>query len=59
MLASPWMHTLDRSEPELLNLLRSAEGVGLLRLRAAGGVIEINVRRIMAETLGVPELGDG
>jgi hypothetical protein len=58
LLASPWMEALDRSEPELLNLLRSAEGAGLLRLRAAGGVIEINVRRIMAENLGVLELGD-
>jgi len=59
LLASPWMRTLDRSEAELLNLLRSAEGAGLLRLRAGGGVIEINVRRPMAETLGVPEIGDG
>jgi len=59
LLASPWMRTLDRSEPELLNLLRSAEGAGLLRLRAGGGVIEINVRRPMAEALGVPEIGDG
>ena len=53
------MRTLDRSEPELLNLLRAAEGMGLLRLRAAAGVIEINVRRPMAENLGVPELVDG
>ena len=59
LLKSPWMRTLDRSEPELLNLLRAAEGMGLLRLRAAAGVIEINVRRPMAENLGVPELVDG
>jgi hypothetical protein len=58
LLASRWMRALDRSEPELLNLLRSAEGAGLLRLRAGGGVVEINVRRPMAETLGVPEIGD-
>jgi hypothetical protein len=58
LLTSPWMRTLDRSELELLNLLRSAEGVGLLRLRAGGGVTEINVRRIMGEALGVPELVD-
>jgi hypothetical protein len=59
LLASPWMRTLDRSESELLNLLRAAEGVGLLRMRAGGGVVEINVRRTMAENLGVPELADG
>lgn len=59
LLASPWMRTLDRSDGELLNLLRAAEGMGLLRVRAGGGVIEINVRRIMAENLGVPELADG
>jgi hypothetical protein len=56
LLASPWMRTLGRSEAELLNLLRTADGAGLLRLRAAGGVVEINVRRAMAENLGVPEI---
>jgi hypothetical protein len=59
LLASAWIRTLDRSEPELLNLLRAAEATGLLRMRAGGGVIEINVRRVMAENLGVPELVDG
>ena len=59
LLASPWMLTLDRSESELLNLLRAAEGMGLLRMRAGGGVVEINVRRTMAENFGVPELADG
>jgi hypothetical protein len=59
LLASPWMRTLDRSESELLNLLRAAEGVGLLRMRAGGGVVEISVRRTMAENLGVRELADG
>jgi hypothetical protein len=59
LLASAWMGTLDRSEPELLNLLRGAEAAGLLRMRAGGGVIEINVRRVMADNLGVPELVDG
>jgi hypothetical protein len=59
LLASPWMRMLDRSESEMLNLLRAAEGTGLLRMRAGGGVIEINVRRAMAENLGVPELADG
>jgi hypothetical protein len=28
--ASPWIQALDRSEPEPLNLLRAAEGAGLL-----------------------------
>ena len=58
LLASNWMRVLDRSEPELLNLLRAAEGVGLVRVRAAGGVVEINVRRTMAENLGAPEIVD-
>ncbi len=59
LLASPWMRTLDRSDTELLHLLRAAEGMGLLRVRAGGGVIEINVCRPMADNLGVPELADG
>jgi hypothetical protein len=58
LLASPWMSALDRSDAELLNLLRSGEAAGLLRLRAGGGVIEINVRRPMAEMLGVPGIAN-
>jgi len=59
LLASPWMRTLDRSEIEMMALLRQAEGSGLLRVRSAGDVVEIRIREAMASTLGVPELGNG
>ena len=40
------------------DLLRGAEAHGLLRLRAGGDVIEIEVSRHMAAALGIPELAD-
>jgi hypothetical protein len=43
----------------LLNLLRAADGLGLVRLRVGGGVIDLNVVRPMADTLGVPDLVNG
>lgn len=58
LLRSPWMLALDRSEAELLSLLRRAEATGLARIRAGGGVVQISVRRPMAELLEVPELAD-
>ncbi len=58
LLASPWMRVLDRPEAELLSLLRRAEAAGLLQLRAGGGVIQLNVRRQLAQVLGVPALAD-
>jgi hypothetical protein len=58
LLASPWLAVLDRSDGEVLTLLRKAEAHGLLRLRAGGDVIEIETRRHMAAALGVPELAD-
>ena len=58
LLASPWIGVLDRSEAEVLALLRKAEGDGLLRLRAGGDVVEIEVRRHMAAALGIPDLAD-
>jgi hypothetical protein len=58
LLASPWIVVLDRSEAEVLALLRKVEGEGLLRLRAGGDVVEIEVRRHMAVVLEVPELAD-
>ena len=58
LLASPWIAVLDRSKTEVLALLRRAEGEGLLRLRAGGDVIEIEVRRHMAAVLEIPELAD-
>lgn len=59
LLQSPWMAALDRSESDLLSLLRRAEAIGLTRVRAGGGVIQISTRRPMAEILEVPELADG
>ena len=59
LLRSPWMRVLDRSEWELLNLLRRAESMGLARVKVGGGVIQIEVRQPMAEMLEVPEIADG
>jgi hypothetical protein len=56
LLASPWLRVLDCSKTELLALLKKAEGYGLLRLRAGGDVVEIEVRRHTAATLEIPEL---
>jgi hypothetical protein len=58
LLASKWIAVLDRSKTEVLALLRKAEGDGLLRLRAVGDVIEIEVKRHMAAALEIPELAD-
>jgi hypothetical protein len=58
LLASPWVAVLDRSRAGVLSLLKRAEGEGLLRLRAAGGIVDIEVRRHMAAALEVPELAD-
>ena len=58
LLASPWIAVLDRSKAEVLALFRKAEGGGLLRVRAGGDVIEIEVRRHMAAALEIPELAD-
>jgi len=59
LLSSPWMAVLDRSEADLLSLLRRAESIGLARVRAGGGVVQISARRPMAEVLGVPDLAHG
>ncbi len=58
LLRSPWMLVLDRSEADILSLLRRAEAVGLAHVRAGGGVIQIGVRRPMAQFLEVPELAE-
>jgi hypothetical protein len=56
LLECRWLCILDRSTEDRLLLLRQAEGLGLLRVRSAGDVLEVDVRRPMAEMLGVPEL---
>jgi hypothetical protein len=59
LLQSPWMTVLDRSDTDLLSLLRRAESIGLVRVRAGGGVVQISARGLMADVLGVPEIADG
>jgi hypothetical protein len=56
LLESRWLDVLDRPTEDRLALLRQAEGLGLARVRAAGDVLEVEVKRPMAETLEVPDL---
>jgi hypothetical protein len=58
LLRSPWMRLLDRPEADLLSLLRRAESSGLARVRAGGGVVQIDVCGPLAQVLEVPELVD-
>lgn len=58
LLDSPWLAVLDRSTNERLALLRQAEALGLLRVRAAGDMLEIAVKRPLAQALGMPDLGE-
>ena len=58
LLRSPWMAVLDRSEAGLLTLLRRAESAGLVRVRAGGGVIQVDTRTPLSNILEVPELAD-
>jgi hypothetical protein len=59
LLGSRWLDVLDCPTEERLGLLRQAEGLGLARVRSAGDVLEIEVRRPMADSLGVPKLVAG
>jgi hypothetical protein len=56
LLESRWLDVLDRPVEERLVLLRQAEGLGLARVRSAGDVLEIEVRRPMADAAGAPSL---
>jgi hypothetical protein len=58
LLRSPWMRLQDRSEADLLLLLRRAESAGLAHVKAGGGVVQIDVRRPMAQLLEIPDLAD-
>ena len=51
-----WLDVLDRPAEDRLALLRQAEGLGLARVRSAGDVLDIEVRRPMANILRVPEI---
>jgi hypothetical protein len=59
LLECRWLDILDRPAEDRLALLRQAEGLGLVRVRQAGDVLEIDVRRPMAGALGVPGLVNG
>ena len=48
LIDSPWMDVLDLSPNERLALLRRAEALGLLRVRAAGDVVEVLLDPLMA-----------
>jgi hypothetical protein len=56
LVESRWLDILDRPVEDRLALLRQAEGLGLARVRHAGHVMEIEIRRPMAEVLGVASL---
>jgi hypothetical protein len=58
LLESRWLDVLDRPLEDRIALLRQAEGLGLARVRSVGDVFEIDVRRPLGRTLGVPELGE-
>lgn len=58
LLRSPWMAVLDRTEAEMLALLRRAESIGLARVRAGGGVVQIDVRQSIANSLEIAILVD-
>jgi hypothetical protein len=53
-----WLDVLDRPYEDRLALLRQAEGLGLAKVRSVGDMLEIDVRRPLAEALGVPQLVD-
>ena len=59
LLESPWLDILDRPIEARLALLRQAEGLGLVRVRAAGDVMEIETRSPMAAALELPDLVNG
>lgn len=58
LLECRWLDVLDRPVEERLGLLRQAEGLGLTRVRSAGDVLEVEVRRPISDTLGVSGLGN-
>jgi hypothetical protein len=59
LLESRWLDVLDRPIEQRLVLLQQAEGLGLARVRSAGDVLEIEVRRQIADATGVPGLVNG
>jgi len=58
LLDSPWLTVLDVPPGERLSLLQQAEALGLVRVRAAGDVLEITLRQPLSETLRMPGLAE-
>jgi len=56
LLECRWLDVLDRPLDDRLSLLRQAEGLGLARVRAAGSVLEVEVRQPLASALEIPDL---
>jgi hypothetical protein len=56
LLQSRWLDVVDRPAEDRLSLLRQAEGLGLVRVRTVGDVLEIEVLRPSAESLGIADL---
>jgi hypothetical protein len=54
LIASPWLDVLDVSAHERLSLLRRAESLGLVRVRAAGDVVEVVLDPLLARIGGAP-----
>jgi transcriptional regulator with XRE-family HTH domain len=51
-LASPWVSALDLDTNGAAHLARRAEAEGLLRIRSAGHVYDLEIRGALAETMG-------
>ena len=58
LIDSPWMDILDLSTNERLALLRRAEAQGLLRVRAAGDVVEVVLDPLLARIDVRPQSAD-
>ena len=59
LLESSWLDVLDRPIEDRLALLRQAEGLGLVRVRGVGAVIEVGMRGSLADETAVRELVHG
>ena len=56
LIESRWLDVLDRPVEDRIALLRQAEGLGLVRIRNVGDVLEVDARGPLGRTLGVPAL---
>jgi hypothetical protein len=56
LIESRWLDVLDRPVEDRIALLRQAEGLGLVRIRNVGDVLDVDARGPLGRTLGVPAL---